>query len=206
LLDPTRAAPYQHEESHGELVYACYEATLSAGLALVMNEDIFKAYVELRNNAAKEMVKNAATAAICLTNIGSAFALSTSYSVLPLAEWSLGQAATWLFLGEVPVIATTTVLINPVIAGIALIGTGIAGVYAYKSRKEKKKFEKRVKYHKDSMYPSIKSVLLYQSLTLSLFSGSSYFEGLGLSRGNWHFSAMDLLYRLKKSHRRRIRE
>jgi uncharacterized membrane protein len=156
LLDPTKDSPHQHEESYGELAYACYEATLSAGLALVMNEDIFKAYVKLRNDAAKEMVKNAATAAICLTNIGSAFALSTSYSVLPIAEWSLGQAASWFFLGEVPVIATTTVMINPVLAGVVLIGTGIAGVWSYKSRQEKKKFEKRVKYHKDSMCPPFK--------------------------------------------------
>jgi hypothetical protein len=77
------------------------------------------------------------------------FALSTSYSMLLLAERTLGNAVSAFFLGEVPYVATTVVTFSPLVAGVVLAGTAIAGVCAYKNRQEKKKFENKVKFHKD---------------------------------------------------------
>jgi hypothetical protein len=69
--------------------------------------------------------------------------------MLPLAERTLGNAASAFFLGEVPYVATTVVTFSPLVAGVVLAGTAIAGVCAYKNRQEKKKFENKVKFHKD---------------------------------------------------------
>lgn len=68
--------------------------------------------------------------------------------MLPLAERTLGNAASAFFLGEVPYVATTVVMFSPLVAGVVLAGTAIAGVCAYKNRQEKK-FENKVKFHKD---------------------------------------------------------
>jgi hypothetical protein len=68
--------------------------------------------------------------------------------MLLLAERTLGNAVSAVFLGEVLYVATT-VTFSPLVAGVVLAGTAIAGVCAYKNRQEKKKFENKVKFHKD---------------------------------------------------------
>lgn len=121
-----------------------------AAKTFTSNQDIFDAFVKLRNEAAFDATSAGLAAVVALTHFGSAFTLVTTSQALPLASWCLADAAAFLTGGGAPLMYSTTLCVAWPLAIAAAGFSTFFGVKGYLDLRERQKFKKRMDYHTKS--------------------------------------------------------
>lgn len=140
---------YNHQlHKHKDLCNSLYEATLEAAKTITSNKEIFKAFVEQRNNAVLTTAGSGLVAAAALTKLGSFVTTSTA---LPLGSWTLAEFGSFVTGGGVPLVYSTEYCIAPwpvaAAAAVAVGASAYVGVISYGSILDK---QKQMDYHKQS--------------------------------------------------------
>jgi hypothetical protein len=136
-----------------ELLYAdlceyLYGAMAAAAKTHIANRELFLAYVELHKEAHASMIANGVLTGAYLASVTSAFSVTTTTAALPLSQWSLSQAAGWLFLAETPMVQTTTLWFCPPLFALSIGAAAYFGWSRHQDKKKSELFAKKVDYHR----------------------------------------------------------
>jgi hypothetical protein len=114
----------------------------------IANRELFLEYVKLHKETHASMIANGVLTTAYLASITSAFSVTTTTAALPLSQWTLSQAAGWLFLAETPMVQTTTLWFCPPLFGLSIAGAAYFGWSRYQDKKKSELFAKKVDYHR----------------------------------------------------------
>ena len=147
------------ESTEAELCHSLYEMVESASLALMCNRNMLKALKEARAKAESDMILRGASVGLSLWAAGSAFwttSAVTGLIIAPLETWAFSELFMYAVFSSVPTSAVIGVEVTttfwwcpPVAIPAAIVAIG-CGVAAWKKKKERELWNRKIDYHSES--------------------------------------------------------